>query len=98
MKSTTTLSTMLLVGVLCAACDREGTTAKRSDTDPSQSPLVFEVLDQNRDGYVSKLEADDRIADYEKADANDDGQLDRQEFAAVITPAASGGTEPRAAE
>jgi hypothetical protein len=59
-------------------------TAEPSTTsDMAQQARVFEVLDQDRDGYVSKLEASDRVDDYDQADANNDGRLDRQEFSAI---------------
>jgi hypothetical protein len=59
------------------------TTSDMTTSDMTQQARVFEVLDQDRDGYVSKLEASDRVDDYDQADANNDGRLDRQEFSAI---------------
>jgi Ca2+-binding EF-hand superfamily protein len=59
------------------------TQSTNQPADVSQQARMFEVLDQDRDGFVSKLEAKNHIDHYSKADSNNDGRLDRGEFAVI---------------
>jgi hypothetical protein len=67
-----------------------GRTAMQ-DSDPVSKSVGFGTLDVNRDGYLSKEEADrsESISGaWDRADRNDDGRIDRSEFSAfeVRTP------------
>lgn len=51
---------------------------------PSQTPAMFEQLDANRDGAITKAEAErsaDLKARFDKLDANRDGKISAQEYA-----------------
>lgn len=49
---------------------------------------MFQRLDANNDGFISRAEAaamKDLLAVFDRADANRDGQLDKIEFAAAMS-------------
>ena len=68
------------------------------DDSPSSADIPgFGTLDVNRDGYLSKDEADrnDRISEnWQQVDANEDGRIDRSEFAAFEVQESPASTPP----
>ncbi len=49
------------------------------------APLTFELLDADKDGFISTEEAvafEALMTDFKKVDANQDGKLDQAEYAA----------------
>jgi Ca2+-binding EF-hand superfamily protein len=57
---------------------------KGNQTATSQTPAMFEQLDTNHDGYITKAEAErsaDLKARFDKLDANHDGKISVQEYA-----------------
>lgn len=71
---------------LAAALSAPVLTANPGDTEQGvASAPTFSDLDSNRDGYLTEDEARNRIDlldNWQRADSNQDGQIDRSEFAA----------------
>lgn len=80
-----TLTTGMAAALLMlAGTATAGEKMMMSDEDEMES-VTFESLDTNGDGYISASESEDYKAlnaNWERADANQDGQLDVSEFSA----------------
>ncbi len=46
-----------------------------------ETTSAFHALDTNRDGYLSPVEAQNNVTNFDNADTNKDGRLDSAEFA-----------------
>src|SRR5262245_27408991 len=64
---------------------QETNTTTSSTSSKSMDKGSFDALDTNKDGYLTKMEAEQAGAmpDFTTADKNGDGQLDATEFAAA---------------
>jgi hypothetical protein len=64
---------------------QETSTITSSTTSKSMSKSAFDALDTNKDGYLTKMEAEQggTMNNFTAADHNGDGRLDPDEYAAL---------------
>ena len=86
MKRQTSLATLLLIGALplaAIAADATQPTQQGSQSVKEETPPMFQQLDTNHDGYVSKEEAKrsaDLTARFNQLDTNHDGLISAEEY------------------
>ena len=70
---------------------QETSTTTSTTSSKTMDKSAFDKLDTNKDGYLTKMEADQAgtVANFTSADRNGDGRLDPTEFAAVQKSAMS---------
>lgn len=79
-----------LLGASAAMATEPGSSASSSSSTTSADKSAFSAADTNRDGYISKSEAQTAgMSDYSAADRNADGKLDANEFATALNSAHS---------
>jgi Ca2+-binding EF-hand superfamily protein len=74
---------VLLSAGSAMAAQMESDANATSPSTMSRDKGAFDALDTNKDGYISKSEAQQSgIPDYSAADRNGDGRLDQNEYSA----------------
>lgn len=83
------------------AADKDKNASAAAGSSNSGAEKMFQALDKNKDGWVSREEAKGtpHDKDFATLDKNNDGKLSRQEHAAAPEhageKAAAGGTQPK---